>query len=94
VENSFVALDACGWRTIRIRFFSVTVFVTAEVPDSNITVASAVNAAGWPEKVRAIFLPPKTEDRCLRRQLQMIFALKRDLNRPKTSPLVRPHDEE
>jgi predicted amidohydrolase len=38
------------------RFLSVTVFVTARVPCSNITGVAAENATGWPVEIRGRLL--------------------------------------
>jgi hypothetical protein len=48
----------------------VTVIVTIGFIDSNMAIAAAANAAGWPEKVLEFLLQPKKEkitafgDRC------------------------------
>ncbi len=57
----------------------VTGFVTLESAHSNIKGAAVYWTVGSPEKARAFLLPPKRGDRCLRRQLQTTFALRRDL---------------
>ena len=64
----------------------MTVSVTAGGVCSNGTGIAADSAAGWPEKVPAILLPPKRKDCCLRRRLQWTFAPRRDLNRPHRPP--------